>query len=389
MTAAQPPLLLAQPHRNHQLFSDYYLNTLLPRREDWQALVEPAGPVMQRVAEIIAAYRPSPNEAQLERELVRPVLEALGHTFEVQAALRTPDGAKRPDYVFYRDQATLDANKGATLTDALLQASGLAVGDAKAWNSSLDVALRGSADPFSNKNPSYQIGFYIQHSGVEWGILTNGQLWRLYHRDTAHKQDRYYEVDLPALIDAGSVAAFLYFFAFFHRSAFEPQPLGVRALLDASGDYARGVGNSLKAQVFDALRHIAQGFLDYAPNGLQPDPPALKAIYDSSLILLYRLLFVFYAEARDLLPLRDSTLYRDRYSLYALTREVERDLRTGAALLPNTAILWPRLAGLFTIVDRGHPQLRVTTFNGGLFDPRRHPFLERHLVGDGHVPPAA
>jgi hypothetical protein len=241
MTIAQPPLLLAQPQRNQHLFTDYYLNTLLPRREDWQALVEPARPVMQRVAAIIAAYRPSPNEAQLERELVRPVLEALGHTFEVQAALRTPDGAKRPDYVFYRDQAALDANKGETLTDALLQAGGLAVGDAKAWDRPLDIAQRGSADPFSNKNPSYQIGFYIQHSGVEWGILTNGRLWRLYHRDTAHKQDRFYEVDLPALIDAGSLEAFLYFYAFFHRSAFEPQPLGVRALLDASGDYARGV----------------------------------------------------------------------------------------------------------------------------------------------------
>lgn len=40
----------------------------------------------------------------------------------------------------------------------------------------------------------------MQHSGTERGVLTNGRLWRLYHRDTAHKLDRFYEVDLPDLV---------------------------------------------------------------------------------------------------------------------------------------------------------------------------------------------
>lgn len=26
-----------------------------------------------------------------------------------------------------------------------------------------------------------RIAFYIQHSGAEWGILTNGWLWRIFH----------------------------------------------------------------------------------------------------------------------------------------------------------------------------------------------------------------
>ncbi len=84
-----------------------------------------------------------------------------------------------------------------------------------------------------------------------------------------------------------------------------------------SVDYARGVSESLKAQVFDALRHLAQGFLDYPRNQLQPTPESLATIYSNSLIVLYRLLFVLYAEARELLPLRESPTYRDEYSLYA------------------------------------------------------------------------
>ena len=86
-------------------------------------------------------------------------------------------------------------------------------------------------------------------------------------------------------------------------------------ILRESIEYALGVSNSLKDQVYTALRHVAQGFLDYAPNQLLPDDPTtLKDIYDSSLIMLYRLLFILYAEARDLLPIQDSELYCENYS---------------------------------------------------------------------------
>jgi hypothetical protein len=234
---------------------------------------------------------------------------------------------------------------------------------------------------FPNKNPGFQISFYMQHAGTEWGILTNERLWRLYHRDTVHKLDRFYEVDLHALATGGGVEAFPYFYAFFHRSAFDEHPLGVRAMLEESTEYARSVGDSLKGQVYEALRHLAQGFLDYPPNGLVADPGTLREVYDNSLILLYRLLFVLYAEARDLLPVRESEMYRDTYSLQAIKHDVAR----GRALLPTSATLWPRLKQLFDIIDRGSPPLEVATFNGGLFDPVRHPFLERHTVGDGHL----
>jgi hypothetical protein len=385
MDAVQLPLL-SQAHNNQQLFSDYYLDVRLPLRPDWQALAVALAPTMARVAAIYAEYTPSNNEAQAERDLVRPILEALGHLFEVQASLRTSDGTKKPDYVFYRDANALNANKSKVLTEALLANGGVAVGDAKAWELPLDMTSKTkSADPLSNKNPSYQIAFYIQHSGLDWGILTNGRLWRLYHKATAFKLDRYYEVDLPALLKTGDPVQFLYFAAFFGRAAFDPHALGVAALLDASANYALGVGNTLKAQVYEALRHLAQGFLDYPGNKLQDDPATLKLIYDNSLIVLYRLLFVLYAEARELLPVRESRMYRDSYSLRAITHDIANNLRLDKHLLPSSATIWPRLRALFGIIDEGSPPLDVATFNGGLFDPARHPFLERHTVGDARL----
>ncbi len=407
MPAVQLPLAAAHLHDNQQLFSDYYLDQILPQRADWRLLVDESAAALAKVRAIYAAFAPSSIEAQTEDDLIKPVLAALGHSVEVQAALKTPDGTKKPDYIFYRDLAARDANKNKTLDDRLPTQGALAVGDAKFWDRPLDVAIKTkSGDPFTNKNPSYQIAFYIQHAGLDWGILTNGRRWRLYHKDTAHKLDRFYEVDLPDLLARDDPAAFLFFYGFFRRAAFDPHPLGLDTLLQASTEFARGIGENLKQQVYAALRHLAQGFLDYAPNGLHigigtgeaspaaisseriaavGDAAPLQVIYDHCLIVLYRLLFALYAEARELLPLRESELYRRAYSLDAMKQQVAQTLDSGMPLLASSALYWPRLRTLFRMIDTGEPDLKISTFNGGLFDPQRYPFLEQHSIGDARL----
>ena len=96
-------------------------------------------------------------------------------------------------------------------------------------------------------------------------------------------------MDLSALVQSGDAETFLYFWAFFRREAFEDSPLGLRAMMHESEEYARSIGDSLKGQVYDALRHLAQGFLDHPQNELEPEPETLRQIYDNSLIALYRM----------------------------------------------------------------------------------------------------
>ncbi|MBI3948401.1 MAG: N-6 DNA methylase [Armatimonadetes bacterium] len=381
---SQNELLAPPPHNNQGLLADHYLDEVLPWRDGWLALAEESRPILAQIAGLFAAFTPSSVEAQTEQDLVRPILHLLGHTFEVQPALQVPGGLRRPDYVFYRDAPALATQKNRTLTDALPSQGGIAVGDAKHWGRTLDAATTG-ADAFSSKSPSWQIWFYMLHSGVEWGILTDGKRWRLYHKESAHKLDCFYEVDLEALARGGDPRRFLYFYAFFRRAAFDPGPFALAEFLRASIEYGRALGDSLEAQVYEALRHLAQGFLDYPPNGLRPEPAMLKEIYDNSLILLYRLIFILYAEARDLLPLRESEMYRETYSLHAIKHAVARDLQGGRRLLPGSGLLWPRLQELFHAINFGSPPLQVATYNGGLFDPERHPFLQRCAVGDAHL----
>ena len=164
MPPIQLPLALAQRHNNQQLFSDHYLNVTLPQRADWQLLAHDAGAALAAIAPIMQSFlrAPAQNEAQTEDALIKPVLRALGHSFEIQAALRTPDGTKKPDYVFYHHTAALEANKAIKVLDeTALRGAAFAVGDAKHWDRPLDVNLKTAGDPFSNKNPAYQIAFFM------------------------------------------------------------------------------------------------------------------------------------------------------------------------------------------------------------------------------------
>jgi len=50
MSEATQPVPTAQPHRNHGLFSDHYLDVTLPERPQWKELVEQARPVMEEIS---------------------------------------------------------------------------------------------------------------------------------------------------------------------------------------------------------------------------------------------------------------------------------------------------------------------------------------------------
>ncbi|HVC80746.1 MAG TPA: hypothetical protein VNL35_09655, partial [Chloroflexota bacterium] len=169
-------LLRGAPHQNHGLFSDHYLNETLPNRLDWQQLSTSAEVTqcLTDLRKLLAKYVPTSNEAQTEEGLIKPVLEALGHAFEVQPSLDTPGIRTTPDYVFYVDEAARNSNKNIKLTEAALAGRAYAVGDAKYWDRKLDVSVKGGGDLKTNANPSWQIDFYIRYSGLSWGILTNG-----------------------------------------------------------------------------------------------------------------------------------------------------------------------------------------------------------------------
>ncbi len=373
-------------HGNQYLFSDHYLDNLLPDDPRWADALPEAQDFLPWLQELYAqeeAQLSDYTETQLEDHWFVPILHRLGHVFERQAGVPGLDaGVKRPDYVFFPDDETRQKAAEAQKT-ADYAANALAVGEVKAWDVSLGKRQRGGGPSFEARNPSWQVDYYVRSTGLDWGMLSNGRLWRLVHKDTSQRLSIYYEVDLVELLTRGDPGAVRYFTFFFRQAAIRPDSQGRVFLQDAvkaSSAYAVALGEDLQQNVYQALERLMQGFLDLPANGL--GPADLGQIYDNSLYLLYRLLFILYGESRGLLPLQNDR-YRTNYSLSHMKDEIAR-LETMPA--PMTTVYWGRLQNLFHIINGDDAELNrylgVPRYNGGLFDRELHSFLEQKAVGD-------
>ena len=204
--------------KNQSIFSNYYLDSLIIEQPQW-ADTPNIESDYAAIKELFAAVAPNAehlNEAQTEHEFIQPLLEQLGHVFEVQPALQTSQGTKRPDYAFFPSNDAHDAAQSHINTNQFFNTA-LAVGDAKKWSRNLDRKTQSRGVPFNNQNPNYQIDFYLRGADKDWGLLTNGRQWRLYHRQTSYRLDSFYEVDLAAL----------------HRCGFQPHLPGLGENIEA------------------------------------------------------------------------------------------------------------------------------------------------------------
>ena len=331
------PKELPDAVKNHSLFSDYYLDSLIVEQPQWLDTpdIESDYAAIKRLFDAVAPNADRLNEPQTERELIQPLLEQLEHVFEVQPTLQTPQGAKRPDYAFFGSTDVHEKAQPHINTNRFFNTA-LAVGDAKAWSRNLDRKAEGRGDPFNNQNPNYQIDFYLRGADKLWGVLTNGRQWRLYHRQTSYRMDSFYEVDLAALLSGnGDLDSFRYFYCLFRRDAFTPDASGTSFLdrvLTESRQHTIAVSDDLKNRVYDALRLLIGGFLDFPRNGFDKANPRLDEIHANALILLYRLLFILYAESRGLLPVENPD-YATRYSLAALAETTHETLDRGELII--------------------------------------------------------
>ena len=112
----------------------------------------------------------------------------------------------------------------------------------------------------------------------------------------------------------------------------------------------------------------------------------LPQVRQAALIFLYRLLFVLYAEDRDLLPVNDS-----RYDDYGLRKrvrdEVARRMADGDTFSASATHYYDRLMTLFRLVDQGDPSIGLPPYNGGLFGSAAAPLLEQVRLSDATIAP--
>lgn len=231
------------------------------------------------------------------------------------------------------------------------------------------------------RNYAQQLQKLLHAQDLEWGVLTNGRFWRLYHRSELSPTDTYLQVDLGNVISTEDIHDYIVFHRFFSRPAFVQE--NGRQRLDIykeqSDKATQQIEDHLSTHVEEIVRYLSQGLVESCQANQEDitSRDTRTAIYQNALFLVYRLLFALYAEARDLLPL-DNPTYAD-VCLRSLLQQVNHNHTNGLSYEDDYA-MWDHLQALFALIDQGDADAEVPAYNGGLFDPGRRPFLTKHRI---------
>jgi hypothetical protein len=200
--------------------------------------------------------------------------------------------------------------------------------------------------------------------GASWCAMFNGASLRIVDPARPYSR-RFLEFDLDLAAD--DERAFRAFWFVMERF-----PTSLRALVEASERHATAVRRSLRDGVLAASCEVLGALVRPTP---APMNVPLADPFEQALTIVYRIVFLLFAEARGLVPLWHP-VYRDSYSIDALRSTAERT-RCAAGF-------WEALRAIARLAHAGcrAGDLRVTPFNGRLFAPARTPLAERRNLDD-------
>lgn len=381
------------------LFTSDFLTQSIVSNADWISLSDDEIDLLAAdLTAIFSAFPVSqtPNETRTEDDLIWPILRRLGWKQAMRQQNLTVRGRDDvPDGLLFAD-ADAKSQADRFPEDWKRYQFGLAVVESKRWRRPLD---RQSGKRGEELAPSTQMLRYLRRvddlttGSLRWGVLTNGGRWRLYYSGARSVSEQFFEIDLAAalgiaghgdgLFKLGDVQqrhALRVFALVFRREAFlplatDPRTFHVRALEEGKF-YEERVATDLSNLVFDNIYPLlARSIADSAPDA------KLQDVREAALILLYRLLFILYAEDRDLLPVNDR-----RYDDYGLRDRVRLDVGDrkdrGDTFSTTAARYWSVLDDLCRAIDEGDTSIGLPPYNGGLFEPERTPLLRQIRLSD-------
>jgi Eco57I restriction-modification methylase len=246
-----------------------------------------------------------------------------------------------------------------------------------------DVRPPDAADPLATQ---FELALDAYQGGADWGILLAGTAVRVYRRSSGISQ-QYLELSLDDLVELDDEKAWRAFAAIFRAPAFaypaDGTPLIVR-VVDESRRHATALASDMRTDVIDAAEVILQDVLRQPANHefvSAPSRPQLQSLFEETLYYLYRVLFVLYAESRDVLRVDGADAYATTYSLQHLI-----ELARTSQPPPGGTYYMTALKRLFSLLWHGPAPLarvlRVEPVGGDLFDPAKTAVLDACVIDD-------
>ncbi|HEY0284540.1 MAG TPA: N-6 DNA methylase, partial [Vicinamibacterales bacterium] len=237
----------------------------------------------------------------------------------------------------------------------LIGSSGRVALVAATWNISLDHLWRDAA----------RRGIGLD---AAWVLCTNGRELRLV--DTQRTYSRaYLQFDLQRT--AGHPLTFAVLWGVLRADAFGHPPGEsplVLEIIRSSARHGQAVSRSLRVGVIESVQHLLGGLNKCGAHDL-------SRLFDESLTVVYRVLFLMFAESRSLVP-NWHPVYRESYTVESLRERAERPDQ-----VPG---LWEALQAIARLAHTGCRAggLVVPPFNGRLFSPARSPIAESCALDD-------
>ena len=227
--------------------------------------------------------------------------------------------------------------------------------------------------------------------GANWGLLCSGDRLRLLHDNASLVKPAYLGADLEWMIEGDLFDEFAVLWLTLHASRFRlPVEQGATqsgCVLDGWKREAEDTGerilNQLRGGVESALEHLGNGVLAHQANkdlrqALESGALSRQAFHEELLRLVYRFLFLFTAEDRELLFAQEvgkedprRQIYREGYSLGRLRElALKRSAYEG-----NYGDLWQLQRLVFQQLSISNSPLGLPGL-GGLFDTKQCPNLQ-------------
>lgn len=390
------------------LFTRDFLAEGIAETAGWQRIDDAqVAAFIRRLEEIFVGHPMDAvrNEAETEAALIVPVLQALGWTAllpQQNAAARGRDDV--PDLALFANDESLRAARAEARPDRRYRHA-LAIVECKRWMRSLDRADSGQM--LDASAPAAQMLRYLSRvevasdRRVQWGVLTNGRYWRLYWQGARSRSEEFLEVDVAAIAGMAPAQAELFdgvaldrghwariFLAMFGREAFVSSAHDARGktyhqlALDETRHWEARVSQGIGDVVFDRVfPRLVRALARADPGAPVPRTPEyLEEVRRAALGLLYRLLFLLYAEDRRLLPVDDHRY--DDYSLRRIREDVARRIDAGDVFSTTQSRYYRQLQELGNAIDQGDVAIGLPAYNGGLFDTDAHALLARVALPD-------
>ena len=218
----------------------------------------------------------------------------------------------------------------------------------------------------------------LRSSGMPLGLLTNGDEWRLVYAEK-NLSTAYMNWSAQTWSEErATLAAFKMLLGLLRFFGPDPETR-LLTLAHLSQERQVEVADQLGIQVRSALRLFVRA-LDEAnkkSGGALLAGKSDTEIYEMSVLVMMRLVFLLFAEENDLLP-HAEMLYARGYCLSHLAYELEAEYRRGTSGFDLRCDGWERVLAVSRLVHGGcaHLDLNLRPYGGQLFDPARYPILE-------------